>query len=108
MHRSFVRIAAACAAGWSALIAAVPALAAGPVLQAGRDDVIEPVVWTLVAVAIIAVVGGVLYLLKRQLGGFPERPGWVAPIEPIYSRDLPTDDAMPHEPAEVRAHDERH
>jgi hypothetical protein len=102
--KTFARAAVASAAGLLALAAAAPALAAGPALQARSDDVTEPVLWTVVGVALLVVAGGVLYLFKRQLGGFPEHPDWVAPIQPIYSRELPVEPAEDHEPAEVRAH----
>lgn len=53
---------------------------------------VEPVLlWTAVGVAIGGLALGVLYLLKRQVGGFPEHPSWVAPITIMPSRELPGD-----------------
>lgn len=49
----------------------------------------ETVIWAVIGVGITAATLGTLYLLKRQLGGFPEHPTWVAPISIIRSRDLP-------------------
>jgi hypothetical protein len=99
MKRFTVSLAAAAVA----LAAAVPASAA-TAQTAIDNDVISPVLWTVVAIAVFVVVGGVFYLLKRQLGAFPEHPDWVAPIEPIYSRDLPAEPATHDEPAEVLEH----
>ncbi|GIW13926.1 MAG: hypothetical protein KatS3mg062_1365 [Tepidiforma sp.] len=67
---------------------------AGHAAQAGGTaaDVLPAVLWSLVGVGVFAVVLGVLYLFKRQVGGFPENPDWVAPISIMRSRDLPADD----------------
>ncbi len=67
-------------------------------VQAGSGgiDVLPVVLWSLAGVAIVAVSLGVLYLLKRQVGGFPENPDWVAPISIMRSRDLPADDGDGH------------
>jgi hypothetical protein len=58
----------------------------------GGVDVLPAILWSLAGVAIFAVVMGVLYLFKRQVGGFPENPEWVAPISIMRSRDLPSED----------------
>ncbi|PFG74288.1 hypothetical protein [Tepidiforma thermophila] len=65
-----------------------------PMVQSGGAgvDVLPVVLWSLAGVAVFSVVLGVLYLLKRQVGGFPENPEWVAPISIMRSRDLPADD----------------
>jgi hypothetical protein len=65
-----------------------------PMVQSGGSevDVVSTVLWSLAGAAIFAVGLGVLYLLKRQVGGFPENPEWVAPISIMRSRDLPADD----------------
>lgn len=60
-------------------------------------DVQEVALWSLVAIAGGSVVMGILYLLKKSLGGFPENPSWVAPISVMRSRDLPGDDNQGHE-----------
>lgn len=83
-----------------ALSFASPVLADGghgtpdPMVQSGQNgiDVLPVVLWSLAGAAVFAVVLGVLYLLKRQVGGFPENPEWVAPISIMRSRDLPADD----------------
>lgn len=46
----------------------------------GGTDVWTVVTWTLAAIVGSGLVLGVLYLLKRRVGGFPENPTWVAPI----------------------------
>lgn len=56
--------------------------------DSGTTDV-ETVIWAVIGVGIAAATLGTLYLLKRQLGGFPEHPTWVAPISIIRSQDLP-------------------
>lgn len=58
----------------------------------GGVDVLPAVLWSLAGVAIFAIVMGVFYLFKRQVGGFPENPEWVAPISIMRSRDLPAED----------------
>lgn len=47
------------------------------------------VIWSLVSVLIFSAVMGVFYFLKRQLGGFPDNPSWVAPITIMASEDFP-------------------
>jgi len=64
-----------------------------PMARAGGGvDVLPTILWSLAGVGVFAVALGVLYLLKRQVGGFPENPEWVAPISIMCSRDLPADD----------------
>ncbi|HEY4670197.1 MAG TPA: hypothetical protein VIH05_10525 [Tepidiformaceae bacterium] len=46
-------------------------------------------VWAIIGIAVMAGVGGVLYRVKRKIGGFPENPSWVAPITVMPSRELP-------------------
>lgn len=98
--KRMTRFAAGVVAAGLALAAAAPA-AAAPALEVGYGPgkSVEPVIiWTAVGVAIISVVGGTFYLLKRQVGAFPANPEWVAPISIIRSRDLPGD-TDPHEAA---------
>lgn len=52
-------------------------------------DVVPVAVWTIVAVLLAALVGGVFYLLKRRVGGFPRNPKWVAPISIMESKTFP-------------------
>ena len=74
------------------LAAAVPAMAQEPgESSGGGTDVWEVAIWSLIGVAIFCVLLGVLYLFKRQVGGFPENPAWVAPISIQRSRDLPSE-----------------
>jgi hypothetical protein len=53
------------------------------------QDVRDPVLWSIGGVVIGALAGGVLYFIKRGLGGFPKNPSWQAPISIMRSRDLP-------------------
>lgn len=78
------------------LASAVPALAQDhggePTSSGGGGtDVWEVATWSLVGVAIFCLALGILYLFKRQVGGFPENPSWVAPISIQRSRDLPSE-----------------
>jgi hypothetical protein len=81
-----------------ALSFAAPALADGrpadvvAQVAGGNNNVLPVVLGTLAFIALFSVALGVLYLLKRQVGGFPEHPEWVAPITIMRSRDLPGDD----------------
>lgn len=45
-------------------------------------------IWTMAALGIFAVVLAVFYFFKRQVGGFPENPAWVAPITIMASKDF--------------------
>lgn len=106
-------ISATIAAALLALALAAPAFAddghgsPDPMVQSGGGGagVLEPVLWSLAGVAIFAVGLGVLYLLKRQVGGFPENPDWVAPISIMRSRDLPADDGDAHGHGDSHGHD---
>lgn len=84
-----------------------PAAALGSIASASADDghggaaegivraasdVLPAVTWSLIAAGVFCLVLGILYLLKRQVGGFPENPSWVAPISIMRSRDLPAED----------------
>ncbi len=96
----------------SALLAAVLAVAgvapagarhtapgpAAPTLAAqeadGERDVKPVAIWALVGVGLLAAALGVLYLLKRELGGFEPKPGtWTAPITVMRSGELPVEDS---------------
>ncbi|MCY4392080.1 MAG: hypothetical protein OXE43_08500 [Chloroflexi bacterium] len=98
-------IAPAALAGVLALAASAPLLAldatpfteaavpAAQEAEAGRD-VVPPLIWSIVGVLLFCGALGVLYLLKRELGGFELKPGaWTAPISVIASRTLPEDDS---------------
>ncbi|WP_322795641.1 hypothetical protein [Tepidiforma sp.] len=61
-------------------------------LVQAATDVLPAVTWSLLAAGVFCLVLGILYLLKRQVGGFPENPSWVAPISIMRSRDLPAED----------------
>jgi hypothetical protein len=72
--------------------------------QGGQQDV-EKVVWTVVGVAITALVLGILYLFKRRIGAFPRNPSWVAPISVMPAGELPDEADAGHEAAgHVSAH----
>jgi Na+-driven multidrug efflux pump len=100
------------------LAGATPAFAQeGGATNGGNTDVATTVIWALAIIGIGAVLLGCLYLFKRQVGGFPENPEWVAPISIQYSKDLPVEDsgaghgdvhgdthADRHAPEEVAAH----
>lgn len=97
MHRFLLRTWTLAIAVTGALALAAPALAqhgGGGEPGGGTGiDVVPPLLWSAVGVAAGAVVFGTLYLFKRQVGGFPEHPEWVAPIEIIPSRSLPSEAA---------------
>ncbi len=103
-------IAPAALAGVLALAASAPLLAleAHPIgdtpqlaaqeAEAGRD-VVPPLIWAFVGVGLFSGALGVLYLLKRELGGFELKPGaWTAPISVIASRTLPVEESDYPEP----------
>ena len=74
-----------------------PAVAAQEA-EAGRD-VVPPLIWAFVGAGLFCGALGVLYLLKRELGGFELKPGaWTAPISVIASRTLPAEDSDYPEP----------
>ena len=62
----------------------------------GWSDVKEVTIWSIAGILGGAVVFGVLYTLKRKVGGFPENPTWVAPISIMPASQLPADDTDPH------------
>ena len=105
-------IAPAAVAGVLALAASAPLLAldaptptdtlAVPVQQAdGGRDVVPPLIWAIVGVGLFCAGLGVLYLLKRELGGFERKPGaWTAPISVIASESLPVEESDYPEPEE--------
>jgi H+/Cl- antiporter ClcA len=103
-------IAPAALAGVLALAASAPLLAldappAGDVppiaaqeAEASRD-VVPPLIWSFVGVGLFCGALGVLYLLKRELGGFAPRPGaWTAPISVIESQTLAVEESDYPEP----------
>lgn len=56
----------------------------------GDDELVDPaVIWSLVGLGVFAAIMGALYYFKREVGGFPENPTWVAPITIMRSKDLP-------------------
>jgi hypothetical protein len=55
------------------------------------SDVKDVAIWSMVGVAGGCALLGILYLLKRRVGGFPEHPSWVAPISIMPAGDLPSD-----------------
>ena len=103
-------IAPAALAGVLALAASAPLLALdGPppsdaprtaVQEAeGGRDVVPPLIWAIVGAGLFCGGLGVLYLLKRELGGFELKPGaWTAPISVIASRSLPVEESDYPEP----------
>lgn len=86
-----------------ALIAPAAAQEAG---AASGVDVTPVLIWGLVGAAILCALLGVLYLLKRELGGFDPRPGaWTAPISVMPSGELPAEESdFPEPPAEDDGH----
>lgn len=98
-------IAPAALAGVLAVAATTPLLAldAPPVADAPRiaaqeaeagRDVVPPLIWSLVGAGLFCGALGVLFLLKRELGGFELKPGaWTAPISVIESDSLPVDES---------------
>ena len=67
-----------------------PAQEGEPVEAVPKSDAWgEVVIWSIVGLGIFAAIGGVLYYFKRQVGGFPENPSWVAPITIMESKDFP-------------------
>ena len=107
-------IAPAAVAGVLALAASAPLLAldaptptdtlavAVAVQEAdGGRDVVPPLIWAIVGVGLFCAGLGVLYLLKRELGGFERKPGaWTAPISVIASESLPVEESDYPEPEE--------
>ena len=98
-------IAPAALAGVLALAASAPLMAldappataatasAAQEAEAGRD-VVPPLIWSIVGVGLFCGALGVLFLLKRELGGFERKPGaWTAPISVIASQTLPVEES---------------
>lgn len=107
MRRLIARTWLLAFAAFSALLVALPALAqhgGGEESNGSTLDVVPPVLWTAAGVAAGAVIFGTLYLFKRQIGGFPEHPDWVAPIEIIPSSTLPSEVDDGHGEAHVDHH----
>jgi hypothetical protein len=59
------------------------------------------VIWSVVALAAGSLIGGTLYLFKRQVGGFPANPDWTAPITIMPAGDNAVEESdFPPPPAE--------
>ena len=98
-------IAPAALAGVLALAASAPlmALYAPPAADApattaqeaeASRNVVPPLIWAIVGAGLFCGGLGVLFLLKRELGGFELKPGaWTAPISVIASRTLPVEES---------------
>ena len=82
------------------LVAAAPALAAptgeeavpAPAFQEAppedEHDVVPGTIWAIVGVGLACAGLGILYLLKRELGGFEPKPGqWEPPISVVHASD---------------------
>ena len=69
-----------------------------------RDGLNSVVIWTLAGVGIFAVGLGAFYFFKRQVGGFPENPAWVAPITIMPSKDFPDEADHPDSASPAPAH----
>ncbi|MFN0093442.1 MAG: hypothetical protein ACKVVT_01520 [Dehalococcoidia bacterium] len=54
-------------------------------------DVVPGAAWAIVGIFVGGLILGVLYLLKRRVGGFPAHPSWVAPISIERSATFATD-----------------
>lgn len=84
-------------------LALVSPAAAAPVTQLSPEDIdtTAAAIWSAIGIAIGCVILGVLYLFKKQIGGFPEDPEWVAPISIMLSSELPSDEPVDdaHAPA---------
>ncbi|MCA9824754.1 MAG: hypothetical protein KC482_16975 [Dehalococcoidia bacterium] len=70
-------------------------------IEGGGIAVEEPIIWSLVAIAAGCIVAATLYLLKREVGGFPENPDWVAPITIMPAGENAVDESdFPPPPAD--------
>lgn len=59
-----------------------------------RDtSIMKVVLWSFSGLGAIGIFLGAFYMLKKKIGGFPENPAWVAPIEVLYSKDAPAEGA---------------
>ena len=65
-----------------------------PAADSGTE--IEPVaIWTFAVIMMLGGVGGMLYLFKKRMGGFPAHPTWKAPITVMRSKDFADDATWP-------------
>lgn len=67
----------------------------------------DMLIWFSVGVGVFGLVLGVLYLFKKEIGGFPENPDWVAPITILRSKDSPDEGFFGDAPA-GHGHDSHH
>jgi hypothetical protein len=86
--------------------AAFAAQEAGPSEDSPGDAWGEVVIWGVFGLGIFALAGGALYFFKRQVGGFPENPSWVAPITIMRSKDLPDEGDFGDQSPSHQAHAE--
>lgn len=92
MKKLFARFTFVSSLALVALATVAPAMAQeNGEATGGGTDVWEVATWSLIGVGIFCLALGILYLFKRQVGGFPENPSWVAPISIQRSRDLPSE-----------------
>lgn len=100
MKTHLLRLALVVALAFAAVALVAPASAdegaSAAQAEESSHDVVPVALWSLVGVAVGAVVMGAFYLFKRRVGGFPEHPSWTAPISVMRSRDLPGDDPDAH------------
>jgi tellurite resistance protein TehA-like permease len=98
MKKLFVRASLLSATIAAALATVAPAFAQEGTEPSGGTDISTTVIWSLIGVGIFSLAMGILYLLKRQVGGFPENPSWVAPISIQRASELPSEpDAHGHD-----------
>lgn len=71
-----------------------------------RDGLNDVVIWTIAALGIFAAVMGTFYFFKRQVGGFPEHPSWVAPITIMRSEEFPDEGDFGDQVPSQQAHAE--
>ena len=94
-------LALAAAAPLLALDAPLPPDTIVPAAQEAEEgrDVVPPLIWAFVGAGLFSAALGVLYLLKRELGGFELKPGqWTAPISVIPAETLPVEESDYPEP----------
>jgi len=65
-----------------------------------ETDIVPVAVWTIAGVLLAGLAGGVFYLLKRRVGGFPQNPSWVAPISIMESKDFADEGSFGDAPVE--------
>jgi hypothetical protein len=97
MKKLLVRASMLSATIAATLATAAPAFAQQGSEPSGGTDVSTTVIWSLIGVGIFSLALGILYLLKRHVGGFPEDPSWVAPISIQRASELPSEDAHGHD-----------